>query len=130
MATASVEQAARLMAQNDVGAIPIVNDGADQKLEGIVTDRDIAVKVVAKGRDPKATEVQEIMSAHPVVCAPDENADEALKQMEKYNVRRVLVIDRGEHVKGIIAISDIVSRVHSAIKTNELVATSNLFRSH
>lgn len=85
-------QAATLMKQEDCGSIPVVRDG---KLVGIVTDRDIVVRAVAAGKDPKSTAVSEIMSADPVTISPDEDAAEAARMMADRQVRRLPVVEDG-----------------------------------
>lgn len=124
----TVDQVAQLMASKDIGPVPIVDTLQNRKLLGIVTDRDLTLKVIAKGRDPKTTKVQEVMTEKLVFCGPSESIEEALKRMEKNNVRRILVAGPDNKLLGIITVSDIVSRMKDPGKTNELV--SNLSCSH
>src|SRR3954468_3671432 len=77
----SVREAAQLMEQEDVGSLPVVEDGA--RLVGIVTDRDVAIRVVGKGLDPESTRVEEVASKEIYVLTPDDDLDEALKIMAK-----------------------------------------------
>ena len=72
VSSTTVDQVAQLMAARDIGSVPIVEDLRDKKLLGIVTDRDLTLKVIAKGRDPKKTKVEEVMTDTIVFCAPDE----------------------------------------------------------
>src|SRR5947208_1831604 len=106
--TTTVDQVAQLMAAKDIGPVPVVEDLQSEKLLGIVTDRDLTLKVIAEGRDPKKAKVQDIMTTQLVTCLSDENAEEALKRMKKQNVRRILVADRSNKLLGIITVSDIV----------------------
>jgi CBS domain-containing protein len=85
-------QAATLMRQEDCGSIPVVRDGA---LVGIVTDRDIVVRGIAGGKDPKTTPVSEVMSADPITIGPDAEAAEAAKVMAERQVRRLPVVEDG-----------------------------------
>jgi CBS domain-containing protein len=85
-------QAATLMRQEDCGSIPVVRDGA---LVGIVTDRDIVVRGIAAGKDPKTTPVSEVMSADPITIGPDADAAEAAKVMAERQVRRLPVVEDG-----------------------------------
>src|SRR5205085_12043726 len=89
----SVSTAARIMKQQDVGPVLVVSDHTTNHLVGIVTDRDIAVNVVAEGRDPYSTRVDGVMSSDPMTCNEDDDVIEAAKIMSDYQVRRVLVVD-------------------------------------
>jgi len=117
----SPADAARLMKLHDIGALPVVENEQSMKLIGIVTDRDIAVKVVAEAIDPLRTRVGEIMSRSLVTCGPDDELDAAIQSMERYQVRRVPVCDNSGRVVGMISQADIAIRVRSSPKTAELV---------
>jgi CBS domain-containing protein len=95
--------AARLMQDVDAGMIPVVENG---RLLGTVTDRDIALRVVADGKDPRATTAGEIASTDPVTVEPDQDLDEALKLMARHQVRRLPVIEDGRLV-GVVAQADL-----------------------
>src|SRR5262249_22039447 len=88
-----VDVAARLMVTEDIGSLPVVRDLQTTTLIGIVTDRDLTVKVVAEGRDPKGIIVEEVMTPEPVSCHLEDNAQRALLIMAEHQVRRVPVID-------------------------------------
>jgi CBS domain-containing protein len=113
---ATVADAAKMMAQEDVGPVPIVEDG---RLVGIVTDRDIVVRVVAEGRDPNATTVKEIASTELVTVSPDDDLDEALHLLAERQVRRLPVVE-GDRLVGIVAQADI-ARLGKDKKTGEVV---------
>jgi CBS domain-containing protein len=101
----TIEDVARKMAANDVGALPICN--TERRLEGMVTDRDIAVKVVAAGRDPRTTTVADIsQEAEVVTIGADDSVDEALRTMKDHAVRRLPVID-GHELVGIVSQGDV-----------------------
>ena len=100
----SVVEAARVMESADVGSVPVV-DGMTPV--GIVTDRDIAIRVVAKGRDPEQTKVGDIASDQPYYVHPDQDLDEALELMAYRKVRRLPVVDDGQLV-GMLAQADVV----------------------
>ena len=116
--TDTVQQAAQLMKSEDVGPIPIV--GQDGTLEGIITDRDIALKVVAEGRDPKTTKLTEVMTTDVITCTPDGDIEDTLNLMEDNQVRRILVVE-GKRLVGIISQADVATRLDVPEKTAELV---------
>jgi CBS domain-containing protein len=99
----SVADAAKAMARQDVGPIPVV-DG--ERLVGLLTDRDIVVRVVAEGRDPQSTTVREVASSDLTTVSPDEDLDRALQLLAERQVRRLPVVE-GEKLVGIVAQADI-----------------------
>jgi CBS domain-containing protein len=99
-------EAATLMKQEDCGSIPIVQDG---RLVGIVTDRDIVVRCIAAGKDPRTCKVSEIMSADPVTIGSDEDAKEAERIMAERQIRRLPVCDDGK-LAGIVVIGQLARR--------------------
>ena len=110
--------AARMMRDLDVGALPIC--GNDDRLKGMVTDRDIVVKCIAEGGDPKSVTAGSLGQGKPITIGADDDISEALETMQKYQVRRLPVID-GHDLVGIISQADI-ARSLSAGKTGETVA--------
>ena len=96
-------EAARLMAACDCGFIPVA-DG--DRLVGVITDRDIAIRLVAEGRDP-ATEVRNVMTHRLLYCYDDENIEEAADNMAEMQVRRLPVVNRSKRLVGVIALGDI-----------------------
>jgi CBS domain-containing protein len=104
----SIVDAAKLMRGEDAGIAPIV-DG--DRLVGVVTDRDIAVRVVAAGRDPEATKVEEISSPTLVTIDPDQDLDEALRLMAEHQVRRLPVVEEDGRLVGIVAHADVARHV-------------------
>lgn len=99
-----VVDAARLMRDEDAGAVPIVEGG---RLVGMLTDRDIAVRLVADGRDPGTTPVSEIASQHLVTVDPQQELDEALRLMAQHQVRRLPVVEEDGKLVGILAQADV-----------------------
>jgi CBS domain-containing protein len=100
----SVASAARLMESADVGSVPVVDQGTPV---GIVTDRDIAIRVVAQGKDPQQTQVADIATDQPYYVHPDQDLDEALELMAYRKVRRLLVVDDSQLV-GVLSQADVV----------------------
>jgi len=110
--------AARMMRDLDVGALPICGD--DDRLKGMLTDRDIVVKCVADGGDPGSVTAGSLAEGKPLTIGADVDVREALEVMQEYQVRRLPVID-GHDLVGIIAHADI-ARDLSATETAETVA--------
>jgi CBS domain-containing protein len=105
----TVADAAKKMAKLDVGALPVCNE--DKRLEGMITDRDITVKAVAKGKDPKKMKVRDLANQPEVVTiGADDSIDEALRTMKDKKVRRLPVID-GRQVVGIISQGDLATNL-------------------
>jgi len=100
---ATLGEVATLMKQKDCGSIPVVEG---RRLVGIVTDRDIVVRGVAAGKDPKTQRVSEVMSADPVTVGPDDDVTEAEKKMADRQIRRLPVVEGGKLV-GIIVTAHI-----------------------
>ncbi len=118
----TVNLAARLMKAEDVGSIPIVEDPESRKLIGIVTDRDLAVEVVAEGRDSKNTRIGEVMKRALFTCRDTDRVEEALDSMALHQVRRIPVVDQQGCIIGIIAQGDLATRLDEPEKTGEVVA--------
>jgi len=114
---ATVAEAAREMRDGDVGSVVIVENG---KVTGIVTDRDIAVRVVAEGKSPESTTVGEIASRELVTIDPQQDLDEALRLMARHQVRRLPVVEEDGKLVGIVAQADI-ARNASDSQTGDLV---------
>jgi CBS domain-containing protein len=101
----TVAEAARQLAERDIGVLPICN--AERRLQGMVTDRDIVVKVVAAGKDPQTTKIEDVAQGTEVVTiGADDSLDEALRTMKEHKVRRLPVID-GRELVGMISQGDI-----------------------
>ena len=97
-------EAAQKMRDLNVGALPIC--GEDQRLKGMLTDRDIVVKCIAEGKDPNAVRAGDLAQGKPVTSGADDSAEETLRTMAKYQVRRLPVID-GHQLVGIVAQADV-----------------------
>jgi CBS domain-containing protein len=115
-ASEDVVEAARRMAAQDVGSLPVVANG---ELVGMVTDRDLVLQVLAKDLDPHKTSVGTVCSENPIVVSPEDSLDEALQRMAREQVRRLPVVEDRQLV-GILAQAD-VSRAAEAEATGRLV---------
>jgi CBS domain-containing protein len=115
-AQSTVLEAAKKLAKDDIGALPICDNG---KLKGMITDRDIVVKVLAQGKDAAGTKVIDLIQGEAVTIGADDSVEEALRTMSKYQVRRLPVID-GTDLVGIVSQAD-VARDLPEEKVGELV---------
>jgi CBS domain-containing protein len=117
----SVAKVAQLMKHKNVGSIPVVESKSTQKLVGIVTDRDLAMKIVAAGRDAKSTKVVAVMTRKLVTCRAEDDLQKALNAMSKNQLRRILIVDKDRKVLGVIAQADVATRVNLPEKTAAMV---------
>jgi CBS domain-containing protein len=101
---ATVREAAERMRERDIGPVP-VSDGA--RLLGILTDRDIVVRVVALGKDPATTPVSEVMTPGVDHCFEDDRLEDALRRMRDRQIRRLVVLDRQQKLVGIVSLGDL-----------------------
>lgn len=100
----TVQAAAELMRQKDVGMLPVTEHG---KIVGMLSDRDIAIRAVAEGADPAATPAREIMSRDVIACFEDQDARDVARLMEQNRVRRVVVINRDNEAVGLVSVDDL-----------------------
>lgn len=121
LATDTVDKAAQVMKDKHVGPVPVVENSQTRRVAGILTDRDIAVKVVAERRDPSRTAIDEVMSRDLVTCDPEDDVEKALEAMARHRLRRVLVVDQSGALRGIISQADVARRVSQPAKTGEVV---------
>jgi len=117
----SVSSVAQQMQIHDIGAMPVVADQQTKKLIGIVTDRDMAMRVVGADRETKGTWVADVMTPNPVACHADDNIDLAIDAMSLHKVRRIPTIDDYGQLVGIIAQADVATRLHDTHKTADVV---------
>jgi CBS domain-containing protein len=115
--TDSILDAAKALSDRDVGAMPIC--GEDNRLKGMLTDRDIVVKVLANGKDPAETKAGELGEGKPVTIGADDSVDEALRTMIEHKVRRLPVID-GHDLVGIVSQADLATNIDEE-KVGDLV---------
>jgi CBS domain-containing protein len=103
----NVQYVAGLMKTYDIGSVPVVSDLETKRLEGIVTDRDLCMRILAAGSDPKTTLVGSVMSANPVTCAPEDSLDRCEQLMRNRQIRRLPVVDAQGRCIGLLAQADI-----------------------
>jgi CBS domain-containing protein len=115
----AVSRAAEIMRDADVGVVPVVEDQGSMRLAGVVTDRDIAIRVVAEGRNGETT-TREVMSSGLATVGPDDDVSSVLDLMKAEQVRRIPVVE-GDRLVGIIAQADVATDLGNDKKTGEVV---------
>jgi len=110
----SIRDAARRMKNEDIGALPI---GENDRLIGMVTDRDIAIRAVAEDRDPSSTTVRDVMSEKIYYCFEDDDIEDAARCMAQNQVRRLPILNRDKRLTGIVSLADIAQTGEECEKT-------------
>jgi CBS domain-containing protein len=116
-----ITRAAEIMKREDVGAVPVVESQASQRLVGIVTDRDIVLRVLAGGRNVQEAVVRDAMTGTPAYCREDEAVRHAVGYMAERQVRRMPIVDAEGRLRGIISQADVARRVNQDKATGEMV---------
>lgn len=116
----TVSEVARLMKKEDIGPVLIVDGDESRTLVGIVTDRDLVLKVIAEGMDPQKTKVNDVMSKKLVTCYADDDVEQAMNAMAQFQLRRIPVVGENMKLMGIISQAD-VARMNAPEKTGEVV---------
>lgn len=119
----TAQAAASSMREQGTGILPVVRSNSGGKLLGVVTDRDICMRVVAEGRDPRTVKISECMSSSPVCCGPRDDIQFAMLLMREHQVRRIPVVDSDHRVGGMLSFSNLVN---SACSAETLVETLRL----
>ena len=118
-----IREVAQMMSRNDCGEIPVVESERNATPVGVVTDRDIAVRIVAEGRDISSARASDAMTSPVTTVREDASIDDVCTVMEREQIRRVVVVDNSGKVSGIVAQADIALRENEK-KTGELVEIS------
>ena len=114
-------KAAELMKSENIGSIPVIENAQTKKLIGIVTDRDLVLKVVAVGLDAKSTKVETVMTGKVVTCHAEDDLQKALDAMSENQLRRIPIVDGDNKILGIIAQADVATRVDQPKETAAMV---------
>ena len=117
----SAAKAAQLMKNENIGSIPVIENEQSRTLVGIITDRDLALTIVAEGQDARSTPVEAVMTHRLVTCRADDDLEKALGAMAEHQLRRIPVVDNDNKIVGIIAQADVATRVDEPEKTGEMV---------
>jgi CBS domain-containing protein len=115
----TLQEAARRMRDLDVGPLPVCGDGG--RPVGMITDRDITVRAIAEGKDPRTTTVREAMTEEIVSVFEDQDVAEAARVMEEKQIRRLLVLDRDNRLVGIISLGDLAVESGDRAKAGEVL---------
>ena len=119
--TDTVSKVAQLMKTENVGSIPVVEDIQTMKLIGILTDRDLALQVVAYERDASSTLVEDVMTYEVITCRATDDVQKAVDAMAQHQLRRMPVIDSDHRIVGIISQADVATRVERSEEIAEMV---------
>ena len=119
--TDSVKLAVELMKSENIGSVPVIDNKENQKLIGILTDRDLALKVVGEMRDARSTQVEAVMTRKVITCRDDDDLQRALDAMAEHQLRRIVIVDSANKVLGIISQADVATRTNQPEKTAEMV---------
>lgn len=117
----TIREAAQVMQRENVGVVPVIEEQGSKRLVGVVTDRDIAIRVVAEGRDG-GTRVSEVMSSNRITtCKADDDVSEAMQAMSEEQLRRIPIVDDGGLLVGIVAQADIVRKGQDKAQAERVV---------
>ena len=116
-----VTKAADLMKNEHIGSIPVIENEETKKLIGIVTDRDLTIRIVAEGLDAKTTKVETVMTRKLITCRAEDDLQKALDAMSENQLRRIPIVDDDNKILGIIAQADVATRVDHPKKTAAMV---------
>ena len=116
-----VKRAAEYMKRENVGPIPVIENEQTRKLIGIITDRDLVLKLIAEGRDTLSTKVESVMTRKMISCRADDSLQKAMDLMSKHQLRRITIVDKAHVIVGIISQADIATRGNKPEKTAEVV---------
>lgn len=108
--TDTAQRVAVLLRDNDIGSLPVVKDLASRKLIGIITDRDLCCAIVAAGLEGRGILIRRILSKNPVTCHVEDESEKCIEAMERYQVRRLPVVDDQGQCVGIISQADLALR--------------------
>lgn len=106
----NLKKAANQMRTHDYGFLPI---GEDDRLIGVVTDRDIIIRAVSEGKDPNTTKLRDIMSKGIHYCYETDSLEQIAKKMEELQIRRLVVLNKDKRLTGIISLGDIATKCHN-----------------
>jgi CBS domain-containing protein len=116
-----VVSVAKLMKRENIGSVPVIDNVQTRNLIGIITDRDLAISVVAESRNAKTTKVVEVMKQKVVSCFVDDSLQKAMDAMSENQIRRIPIVDKDNKIQGILSQADVATRGKQPKKTAEMV---------
>ncbi len=119
--TDSVKKVAEIMLRENLGPIPVIDNVQSRKVIGILTDRDLVLKIIAEGCDAEKTKVESVMTRKVISCRADDDVQKAIDSMSEHQLRRVIVVDKVNKILGIISQADVATRTNEPQKTAEMV---------
>jgi CBS domain-containing protein len=119
--TDSVKKVAEIMLRENLGPIPVIDNEQTRKVIGILTDRDLVLKIIAEGCDAEKTKVETVMTRKVISCRADDNVQKAIDSMSEHQLRRIIVVDNVNKILGIISQADVATRTNEPQKTAEMV---------
>jgi CBS domain-containing protein len=120
----TAQTAARSMKLYRVGALPVVSEFLNPKLDGMVTDRDLCCSIIAEAKLPETTKIADCMTRNPVTCAPENTLEDCGVLMQSHQIRRIPVVDNQGHCVGIVAQADIALHAGAGIVAKTLAEIS------
>jgi CBS domain-containing protein len=124
--TESLADAAKLMWENDCGALPIIKDG--RKVIGMITDRDICMAMAMRDMNPSHISVEDVMTGQVYAVKPEDDVDLALQEMQEHKIRRLPVVNPEGELEGILSMNDVVLKAPQSdvLKTYQAICSHNL----
>ncbi len=119
----SATKVTQLMREQDTGIIPVIEAGSGGKLLGVVTDRDICVRIIAAGYDPSVVRIADFMTSAPICCGPRDPVGYAMVLMREYHVRRIPVVDRENRIGGMLTFANLVGNISSGEELARLLVS-------
>src|SRR4030095_5324114 len=103
----SAQTVAKILCDRNIGSMPVVIDHQSRKIVGMITDRDLCCSVIARGMNPKTTQIDKLIVSAPVTCRDGENIESCERLMQEHQIRRIPIVDAQERVIGIVAQADL-----------------------
>lgn len=117
----TVDRVAQMMKSENVGSIPVVENWNSKKVVGVITDRDLVLRILAVNDDKQNVLVESVMTREPITCYEADNLNKAVEAMSEYQIRRIPIIDKNEEIVGIIAQADVAIHLDNHDKVGQMI---------